>query len=82
MIRRGEFQNLKGMIYFTDGYGTYPGKKPVYDTAFVFMEEDYSDAQVPPWAIKLVIRKEDLEEEKGLDLTKEFIWGEEIPKQL
>ncbi len=82
LIRRGEFQNLKGMIYFTDGYGTYPGKKPVYDTAFVFMEEDYSDAQVPPWAIKLVIRKEDLEEEKGLDLTKEFIWGEEIPKQL
>jgi hypothetical protein len=62
LIDRKEFVNLKGMIYFTDGYGYYPRKKPPYDTAFVFMEEDYSDVAVPPWAMKLIIEKEELEE--------------------
>ena len=52
------------MIYFTDGYGIYPRQRPPWDTAFVFMEEDFSDVQVPPWAIKLVVEKENLEEEK------------------
>ena len=50
-----EFQNLKGLIYFTDGHGTFPAKKPDFDTAFVFVEDDYNDPDVPPWAIKLVL---------------------------
>lgn len=73
LIDRKEFFNLKGMIYFTDGYGYYPRKKPPYDTAFVFMEEDYTDVAVPPWAMKLIIEKEVLEEEKSLRLDYEFI---------
>ncbi|MDO4475431.1 MAG: VWA-like domain-containing protein [Lachnospiraceae bacterium] len=60
---RGELSGLKGMIYFTDGFGIYPKRMPPWDTAFVFMEEDYSDAQVPPWAMKLILLREDLEEE-------------------
>ena len=59
-----QFAHLKGMIYFTDGYGIYPRQRPLWDTAFVFMEEDYSDVQVPPWAIKLIIEKETMEEEQ------------------
>lgn len=54
-IRQGEFTELRGLIYFTDGYGIYPGKAPGYQTAFVFMQEDYRDADVPGWAMKLVI---------------------------
>lgn len=34
------------MIYFTDGRGIYPAKRPVYETAFVFMEEEYEDVDV------------------------------------
>ena len=34
-----------------------------YETAFVFMREDYSDADVPPWAIKLILGPEELEGE-------------------
>ena len=34
-----EFQNLKGLIYFTDGFGTFPAKKPPYETAFVFIDD-------------------------------------------
>lgn len=54
-----EFQNLKGLIYFTDGHGTFPAKKPNFDTAFVFVEDDYNDPDVPPWAIKLVLQKDE-----------------------
>ena len=61
LLRAGEFEDLKGLVYFTDGYGTYPEKMPAYRTAFVFLEEDYRDAEVPPWAIKLILREEDLQ---------------------
>ena len=52
----GEFENLKGLIYFTDGYGTYPDKPTDYDTAFVYAKDlDYDDEKAPAWALKLYI---------------------------
>lgn len=59
------FYHLRGLIYFTDGYGIFPMKKPLYDTAFVFWDEHYRDLDVPPWAIRLVLTREDLEELQG-----------------
>ena len=61
LVRQGEFEDLRGLIYFTDGYGIFPGKMPAYKTAFVFLEEDYRDTDVPAWAIKLVLEEEGLE---------------------
>ena len=61
LVRQGEFEDLRGLIYFTDGYGIFPGKMPEYKTAFVFLEEDYRDVDVPAWAIKLVLEDEGLE---------------------
>ena len=58
--RAREFQRLKGLIYFTDGYGTFPEKKPDYDAAFVFVEDEYNSPDVPPWAIKLVLQKDEV----------------------
>ena len=55
-----EFTNLKGLIYFTDGYGAFPAKKPDYDTAFVFIDDDYNNPDVPPWAIKLILQKDEI----------------------
>ena len=53
---RGELTEMKGLIYFTDGLGSFPEKPPDYDTAFVFMEEEGRDLPpVPPWAMKVVI---------------------------
>ena len=60
LIEKKEFTNLKGLIYFTDGYGTFPAKKPTYDAAFVFIEDDYNNPDVPPWAIKLVLKKDEI----------------------
>lgn len=55
-----EFTNLKGLIYFTDGYGEFPARKPDYDTAFVFIDDEYNNPDVPPWAIKLVLQKDEI----------------------
>ncbi len=55
LAARGSFTHLKGLLYFTDGYGIFPVKKPFYDTAFVFMRDDYRDIDVPPWAMKVIL---------------------------
>ena len=60
LIREKTFRNLKGLIYFTDGYGTFPKHRPPFTTAFVFVEEGYEIPAVPPWAIKLVLQHEDI----------------------
>ena len=55
LLANGAFGRLRGLIYFTDGYGIFPGKKPSYETAFVFMRGEYRDVDVPPWAMKLIL---------------------------
>ena len=60
LIDEKRFRNLKGMIYFTDGYGVFPDHKPDYTTAFVFVRNGYDIPEVPPWAIKLVLQHEDI----------------------
>ncbi len=39
LLDAGAFHNLRGLLYFTDGKGIYPAKRPPYETAFVFMDE-------------------------------------------
>ena len=63
LLAAHEFTNLKGLIYFTDGDGVYPGRKPDYDCAFVFLEDEFTDIRVPPWAMKVILEKEDISEE-------------------
>jgi predicted metal-dependent peptidase len=60
LVEQGEFTRLKGLIYFTDGYGTFPTQMPPYETAFIFIDEEYNIPIVPPWAIKLVLRKDEI----------------------
>ena len=65
LIADKEFTNLKGLIYFTDGFGTFPQRPPAYKTAFAFVSDDIMfDPVVPPWAIKLIIDPEDIKEDK------------------
>lgn len=54
------FLNLKGLIYFTDGMGVFPTKKPDYNTAFIYIDDEYNNYNVPPWAIKLVLEKNEI----------------------
>ncbi|WP_418441473.1 DUF2201 family putative metallopeptidase [Anaerotignum lactatifermentans] len=62
LIEEKVFRNLKGLIYFTDGWGQFPKRRPPYETAFVFFDEGmYNEQEVPPWAMKVILGKEDLE---------------------
>ena len=60
LVKSGELARLKGIIYFTDGWGIFPERKPAYDAAFVFIRQDDFNPNVPPWAIKIVLDKEDI----------------------
>lgn len=59
---QGEFENLKGLIYFTDGYGIYPERMPDYEVIFAFLDEDENRGPVPPWSMKVVLESGELEE--------------------
>lgn len=57
---KGELTHLKGLIYFTDGCGEFPKQMPEYDTAFVFIDDEYNNYDVPSWAIKLILKREEV----------------------
>ena len=61
---KGEFEQLKGLIYFTDGYGIYPEKRPDYDVIFAFVGEDERRLNVPAWSMKAVLDAEELKNEE------------------
>ena len=54
--KRGELKQLKGLMYFTDGFGEYPKKPTDYETVFVFCgDEEREERKVPDWAVKLYL---------------------------
>lgn len=57
---QGKLRHLQGLLYFTDGLGIFPGKKPDYDTAFIIHSDGYNDPDVPSWAIRLTLQEDDI----------------------
>ena len=47
------------LLYFTDGYGSFPVRPPWYRTAFVFLDRA-EDVKVPPWAMKVYLEETEL----------------------
>ena len=56
----GAFRHLRGLLYFTDGLGIYPKKRPKYDAAFVMLEGEAYPDKVPSWGIRAVISEDAL----------------------
>ena len=56
----GELTKIRGLIYFTDGMGVYPTKKPDYPVAFLFCDDRFLELQVPIWAMKVQIGTNEL----------------------
>ena len=55
-IAARNFTDLRGLIYFTDGLGTFPDYMPAYQTAFVFVESEAAhNHKIPVWAIKILL---------------------------
>ena len=60
LVKRGEFDDLQGVVYLTD---SFPEKAPSYDVAFVLMEQEGAPTPpVPPWAMKVTIDEDGIEE--------------------
>lgn len=54
--KNGELTNLNGMLYFTDGMGVYPRKKPEYPVAFIYDSEVLDKIpEVPAWVIRYLM---------------------------
>ena len=80
--KAGAFTSLRGLIYFTDGMGIYPQKRPPYDTAFVLLEEPPLSVKMPPWAIRLVLDLPGLEKavRETAEETPDLIDLDELPQ--
>lgn len=59
----GELKGLKGLLYFTDGDGAYPQRRPPYETAFVFSSRRALERRIPEWIIPLCLERADSEEQ-------------------
>ena len=57
----GALRDLQGVLYFTDGKGIYPAKRPPFETAFLFLEDGTPTPDVPPWAMRLVLQPEEFD---------------------
>ena len=60
LVEAGEFDDLRGLIYFTDGYGAFPVRAPGYDVAFVFVDDADINVKVPAWAMKVTMTQEEV----------------------
>ena len=57
--KEGSLPDLKGALYFTDGEGAFPERKPPFEVAFVYVGEEAFRAKVPAWALKVVFSEDD-----------------------
>ena len=78
LVAAGSFTRLRGLLYFTDGMGVYPEKRPDYEVAFVLLEEPPLSVKMPPWAIRIT---PELPWRKPRENFDEF-WQEEILQEL
>ena len=54
------FSDFRGMIYFTDGFGTFPGKNPGYSCIFAFVTGRFKLPEVPWWVTPIVLDEDAL----------------------
>jgi len=51
---------VNGLIYFTDGDGTYPKQMPKFKSLFVINDSCFDKSKMPLWAISLFLDSQDL----------------------
>ena len=47
--QEGVVRDIKGLLYFTDGDGIYPRSAPMYETAFVYLNDRLNKGKAPEW---------------------------------
>lgn len=61
-VAEGALADLRGLLYFTDGRGTFPVSPPPYRCAFAFLDDAGEGAAVPPWAARIELSSADVME--------------------
>ena len=79
--KEGRLRDLQGVLYFTDGKGTFPARPPAYQTAFLFLEDGSPPPEVPPWAIRLILAPEEFMPQQK-EKTPTLDWQEWDPDEL
>ena len=74
----GAVKELRGLIYFTDGMGIYPERRPDYEVAFILLDEPPLSIKMPPWAIRIMPELPWKQREQ----LSEDVWIEEILQEL
>lgn len=77
----GRLRDLQGILYFTDGKGTFPARPPGCQTAFLFVEDGAPAPPTPPWAIRLILSPEELEQDEA-PAPPALDWQEWDPRDL
>ena len=62
--KKGELRYLQGLLYFTDGRGTFPCEKPPYETAFILHDDGWDPPQIPSWAMHLTLTEDEILEQR------------------
>ena len=55
LLAERRLTNLAGLLYFTDGQGIFPEKKPPYDVAFIIHTDEVYPPEVPAWAMRFIL---------------------------
>ena len=56
MKRKGMLRDLIGLVYFTDGFGTFPKEAPSYETAVVLPEDTLMVRRdIPDWVMEVYL---------------------------
>lgn len=61
LIENGEIKRVRGLLYFSDGFGDFPKYPPDYETVFIFPPEFYINTETPAWITKVRLTSEDIE---------------------
>ena len=72
----GTLPNLRGLLYFTDGFGEYPKNMPSYKTAFVMLENQKEIPEVPSWAIQMKVSMHTKRPERSVSILQVFLSAE------
>lgn len=60
LLKNSPKKSLNGVIYFTDGDGSYPEKCPDYKNVFVIYDNGFDESKMPKWAIPLYMNRNEL----------------------
>ena len=56
--RQGDMPRVRGLLYLSDGFGSFPDRPPDYPVTFLLLEDEgFWKPDLPPWAGALFLNR-------------------------